>query len=271
MGSTATYRNVNEVIDNLLLMSKDESSHLYDVPPFLIRSFARKGVREMVMKQIGNVRGLRIDVNTVTNTVELPQDYVKYIRVSKVNECGTLQPIAINNNTMTASQYLRDHLNDILLDSDGIPLRGSGDSDIDRFCTSYSFDNSVSSNTTDAYISTSYYTNINNTFVSGVTFVEDDTRGILQLSGTGVESVVVEYIFDPYKETADKDDLEINTLYADALERYVYKELISRRRSTTVDSLEKVRAERDYNKAIFEAKLYHKTPALQDIIRVTNL
>ena len=265
-------KSVNEIIDSLMIrFTLNEDSYLSNVSKYLIQEYARLGVREITEKHTAQVKGLRISV-TDSNSIALPHDYVGMLRVSELTTCGTLIPIAVNMKMSVASAYLLDNLDRIMLNSNDVPILSSGDSGIDRTC-SYSFDYSTvpyyadSENYTQS--ATNSYMSINNTFSSGVTYKEDLESENIQFSGRQLDEVVLEYTYNPVSSIGDITKLTVHELFADALEKWIYNEIVSQSRN--VQPYEKSRAEKALRKSLLEAKLSKNGLKVYDLISVTNL
>ena len=267
---SAVYQSLNSIIDNVYLETLSEDSYLSNSPRYMIQRFARLGLKELSLKgQSPTVKALRLAVND-SNGVTLPRDYIKYLRVSWINEIGDLIPIGVNNSISTANQYLLDHLDNILLDNNDIELLGSGDQDIDR--EALRFDYSTSPFFGDPHFYDGRYlnnsVNINQTFKGGVEFKEDKINDKIQFAGTKLETVVLEYLYDPFKNVGDVEELEVNQMFGYALEKWIYHEMISNKRS--VPDREKYRAEKALKKALLEARISNNIPVLLDIVKMTN-
>lgn len=270
----ANYVTVNSIIDSLELLTKQEDSYLSNTNRSMLIRLARKGLKEFVIKYTNEVRALIMSVKD-DNSIDLPHDYVKYMRLSYLNDCGKLVPIGVDTSISISNKYLLDNFDEILLDNNDIPLLGSGNEGISRECTSYNFDYSTCPQYGNRRFYSDYYAdnrqNINNSFLGDISFKEDVINKKIQFSGTKLDKVVIEYSINPYANVGSLDNLEINIFFADALEKYVYNELIKNKRNEVVPANEKLRAYKDYKEALLEAKIHKNTPPLADIKKVTNL
>lgn len=272
--ATAVYKSLNEIIDSLMLDSKTFDNYLSDVEPHTILQYARLGLREVIMKDTAAMHSLRVDV--IDYRATLPNDFVRLERLSALNAAGTLTLIAANKNISTANALLLDDMDVILLDDSGVQLTGDGDTDIDRSkITSYKWDDPISKaflnrgSWGSGYFNPTYdYFNINPTFARGVGFKVDVDKGIIQFQGEELETVVIDYIYDPTKNVGSNDQLQIHSLFALPLQHWIYNEIISRKRSVPLG--EKERAAKALRKSLLEAKLAKNTPSVSDILRVTN-
>jgi hypothetical protein len=276
MSDTAEYRNANEIIKSLYLDTLDEDSYIHEVKRYIIQKYVRSGVQEFIAKYTANTKSVMIPI--VDHRVKLPKDFLRLWRLSIVNECGTLSLLAASNKIPIANQFLLDDQGVQLLGSGGEELMGDGDLDYSGEGCNIKFDDlSHRLLTGSSCIATGYfnpsnqYYSINPTFVRGLSYRVDPEKGVIQMYGDDsvTDSVVVDYSYDVLKNISDMDLLSINSLFADALEKWVYLKMISRKRSVPLN--EKTRAERDLKKSLLEARLAKNTPSVQDIISITNL
>lgn len=273
--ANAIFKSLNEVIDSLYIGSLDEDSYLSDVKRPIIQMWARKGLREFITKETASMQHMRLDV--VNNRVRFPDDFVRLLSLSKINDCGTLTLLATDKKIPVANKFLLDDNGVILLDESGVQLTGDGDSDIDRTggtCYNYDTVNPPVANTSHVYNSQYYnsafdYYNINPKFARGISFNIDIDKGVIQFFGEAPESVVLGYVYDPTKNVGVNEELEIHSLFALALEDWVYSRIVAKKRSVPLN--EKLRAAKEAKKSLLEAKLAKNTPSVQEIMRVTNL
>lgn len=268
-------RNVNEIINFLKAESRNEDSYLSNTPTWSIQMWVRKGLQELSEKHIAQVRALRLPV-TSSNTVDLPLDYVKLLRISEFTDCGKLIPIGVDASIMSGNEYLLDNQDRILLDNNGLALLGSADSDIEREC--YLFDYTSCPYYTDpayynghynGYSAYSSYYSVNRSFAPNVRYRVDEYNERIQLTGRNVSEVMLEYKFNPILSVAEMGDLEIHRYFADALEKYAYMSLVSNKRSVPLH--EKERARRDYREALLLAKMNKEAPNINAIMFTTKL
>ena len=267
---SAKYKDLNDIIESVYLDTLDEDSYLSNTKRYIIQRFVRLGMKELSLKgSYPTVKPLRLTVKS-NNSIELPEDYVKYLRVSWINEVGDLVPIAVNNNIPTANAYLLDHLDQILLDNNSIPLVGSGDTDVDREALRFDY-------STAPYLADSHYydgrlfnnsVNINQKFKGGTEFREDEINNRIQFAGNKLTTVVLEYLYDPIINVGNLDGLKVPVMYYFYLLKWIFHELISGKRSVPDHRVE--RAAKELRKAEIEAGLASKMPTLDDIIKVTN-
>jgi len=276
MSDTAEYRSANDVIRALYLETLDEDSFIHGVKRYVIQRYVRHGVREFTSKYTTNAKSVAIPV--IDHRVKLPKDFLKLWRLSYVNDCGTLTLLTTSNKIPIANQFLLDDQGIQLLGDAGEELMGDGDINGSGENCYLEFDDySHQLLTGSSCYSTGYFNpsnqfySINPTFARGLAYRIDPEKGFIQLFGdtSQVETVVVDYSFDVLRNISSMDYLNIHTLFADALEKWAYHEIISRKRNVPMN--EKLRAKKEVKQALLEAKLAKNTPSVQEIISITNL
>lgn len=273
----AAHTPVNDIIKRLVSLSKLPDTYFSNTPRWAIQEWARYGVLEFTKKYTSRMRAIRMTVEE-NNWVQLPDDYVKLLGVSEFGDCGKLTPIGFDPSIMSTNVFLLDSDGKKLLDHKGSPLLGSGDDDIDRDCYSYDYSNGCYYN--DYHLYTGYYTsysslakyyNINDSFAREVKYTLDENNNKIQFSGRDVGEVVVDYVYDVEKAITSMSDLEIHHMFADALYEYVYYNILSQKRASSVPMAEKEMSRRKYEKALTKAKLHAFAPTVSLLKHVTNL
>jgi hypothetical protein len=273
----SVYRPVNDIINRLWAQASMEGDYLSTTPRWAIQLRARQGLQEFIEKYTSQVRSMRLTVKD-NNWVELPHDFIKLLGVSEFSECGKLRPIGVNTNILSANQYLLDNENRRLLDDNGIPLLGSADGDIDRECDKYDYGNACAFNSYlyrtpyySNYASLFRYYNINDSFVKDIEYKLDTNNDKIQFSGRNPEEVIVDYSYNPMLSDGEVKNLEIHRYFADALEKYVYYQIVATKRDNIVPQREKFRAQKAYEKSLLEARLHKNSPTFQLLKYTTNL
>lgn len=267
--------SIKDTIDSLTLNALDPDSVISNCPRWYLKKLAVKGITEFTTKDTAEVGALRMSVDD-NNRITYPADYVKLLRLSEILiPSGKLHVIGVDASYSNANTYLLDNLGRILLDSNNVELTGSGDEDIDHEygvfdysnCGGY-LDNQFYYGAWSDYGSYCSYHNINPSFVRDITYREDDTNGVIQLSGRKVETVVLEYVTNPILN-GNPDDMTIDTFFGDALEKFIIKEVVLPRRSITQSN--KYIAKKEFEEALLLAKLNRLTPNINEISSTTNL
>jgi hypothetical protein len=212
------------------------------------------------------------------NWVELPHDFIKLLGVSEFSDCGRLTPIGMSTSILSANQYLLDNDEVQLLDQNDVPLLGTGDADIERDCTLYDLGNDVPY--TRYLYGTAYYSNlaslsrymnINDSFAEGVQYRLDVNNNKIQFTGRNPGEVILDYSYNPLLSEGEMKDLEIHRLFADALEKYIYYQIVATKRNNVVPEVEKRRAYKAYKEALLNARLQKDAPTFQLLKYTTNL
>jgi hypothetical protein len=276
MNNTAEYSSVNDIIRSLYLDTLDNDNYLAGVKRYVLQRYARLGVKEFTSKFTANSKSALLPI--VDHTVKLPNDFLRLWRLSKINECGLLTLLSSSNKIPIAKSFLLDDQGVQLLGDGGEELMGDSDFNMDgNGCYLPFDDNSHRLLTNSSCYSTGYFNpsnqfyNINPTFVRGLSYRVDPDKGIIQLYGdvSKTKNVVVDYSFDVTKNISTMDNLKINTLFSNALEKWVYYEIISRKVSVPLN--EKLRAKKELRETLLDAKLSKNMMSVQDIIKITNM
>ena len=272
----ATTIQLNEIVDELIMESTDNDSYLADTSQKLIRFHVRNIYQQYVysgkMSGYLHARELEIQDNWYVN---LPDDFIRSVRVSTVTPCGKLLPLFIDETISSASTYLRDHNDELLLDDNDEPLLGSGTGvgakseqcNVKKFLYPISEDG--------------FYNGYN--FYRGVVYGGernqragiksrnghyklDKENGIIQVVGVPYDVIVLEYLADPigYKNISD---VGVDITFKEAIKAYAYHMIISKRRSVPIN--EKLRAEKEYRRLLTDARL-KSTPSIQEWRQVSK-
>ena len=94
------------VNDFLLTLSEDD--YASNVPDYHVYNLALRGAREMAFDIAKKVKAIRLDVNTDLNTVELPDDYVDFVRIGAVGGDGLFYAFKENKNIDMSMAYVTD-------------------------------------------------------------------------------------------------------------------------------------------------------------------
>lgn len=266
---------INEIIDEFKFeIENDIDSYLHMTKESLIVFHLRNAWQELSTK--GNISGYVQSRELALNNgwyLDLPEDYIRYVRISGVTDCGKLLPLFVDNKMSSASSYLKDNNDVLLLDDNDVPLLGTG---------------TGIGNTTDScsipIIPTTQYNSYANTYggcgsdygrnynlKSGVKSVHgqyklDKENKIIQISDSPFENFVLEYVADittyiPFK------DIEVDRIYKEVLKNYVFWKITSRRRNVPMN--EKISLEQEYRRSLKDAQLL-TAPSLQEWKQIAN-
>lgn len=222
-------------IVNDFIYSLDDDDYISNVKRDKVVFHSKRAIRELFTGAMRQIRAVQLTIGDKL-TIQVPQDYINYVRISWVDEEGLLHPLALNNNISMAKRYLQDHKANILLDSDGYELfddnlvRGSGTyTKYTVCCNPFQPNRDYSEN----YSNGSY--NV------------DTSAGVIRFS-SDVESkeIVLEYISDGLFMETDRQsekDIKIHKFADTTIRSYVYYELIKFKRNVPAYAIKSARDE----------------------------
>ena len=238
------YVTIKEIVNNFMF-DMDEDSNVINVDRNRVVFHAKRCVQELYFDIVNEVISIELELNPAL-IIALPHDYVQYVRISWVDDCGNLHPMAIDNSNNLAQAYLQDHEYDYLYDSGGDILQGSHIQDLPG-CSPSSID--FSTDGVNSYVSPYYNrpgpfnTNRSKIFRNG-SYRIDKNRGIIQFSSeVDGKIIVLDYISDGLFQRED-DKIRIHKFAEDAMYSYIYMMLIRKRKG--VSHLDKKEAKRDW-------------------------
>lgn len=237
--STRIYIDVDDIINEYML-NLDDDDFGANVSVSRIRNLAYGAIRDLQFDTLKNITSVVLPVNSATQKVILPEDFVEWVRVGVLNDHGEFLPLSENPYMgKTNQQILLDNLDNRLLDSDGAPL------------TAYSSTSPSPTSPTNEYTQWQYQRNAFNKGglfglgggqSSNGQFEFDKANGAMFVN-TSVNSseVVLVYIADE----SMKKNPRILTYAIEAVKAFIYKNVIANKASVPMQ--EKMRADRKYN------------------------
>ena len=254
--SGMNYVTLKQVIDDFII-TLDGDDYVSNASDAAIRNFALRGIRELGFDVSKRIKSLKLTVDSSTQSVALPDDYVDAIKVAIVGSDGLLRVLGANKNINYSSRYEQDSsgvATGETDDSDEGPLNieanlvrdiepsksatgggGGGGTDealagFDSFIfRNYVYDNNVGRlyGAGGGHLAGDYRINL------------ADNRIELELN-TNVTEVVIEYIADEARST----NPVVHVYLEEALRSYIYYKLCERKSS--VPANEKARARAEY-------------------------
>ena len=254
--SGMNYVTLKQVIDDFII-TLDGDDYVSNASDAVIRNFALRGIRELGFDVSKRIKSLKLTVDSSTQSVALPDDYVDAIKVAIVGGDGLLRVLGANRNVNYSSRYE--------LDSSGVATGETSDSeegpldieanlvrDIEpsRSATGGggggSTDEALSGFDSFIFRNYVYENNVGRLYgVGGGQLVGDyrinlaDNRIELEVNDT-VSEVVIEYIADEARST----NPVVHVYLEEALRSYIYYKLCERKSS--VPANEKARARAEY-------------------------
>lgn len=230
------YTNISDVVNDFIL-SIDGDDYVSSASDNAIRTLALRGVRDMGFDLMKIVRSLKMPVED-NNTVELPQDFVDWVKVGIVGPNGIIQVLGENKNINISQSY--EVINGEYYDADGDGLydrvddKGATDSTDMSSEASIFFSNYMHNGTLGRLYG------VGGGHYKGQFRVNLDQNRIELMTNTPAGEVVIEYIADE----ALSSNPRVHKYAEEALRCYIYYKLVERKSS--VPANEKARARQEY-------------------------
>lgn len=240
--------SIKDVVNDFLL-GLSEDDYASNVADYHVYNLALRGAREMGFDIMKRVKSLKMTVDTALNTVDLPDDFVDFVRIGAVGTDGLFYAFKENKNINMAQTYS--------VDGNGNPLDLDGDGLYDRVdARDVTRDGSNTNDTADNFINARYlYDATEGKFygyggakAQGEFRINYDQNRIELPTGTTAEEVWVEYIADTARET----NPHVHVYTEEALRQYIYMRVIERK--SNVPAIEKQRARAEYFNELRRAK-----------------
>ena len=231
--------SVDQIVNDFML-TLDGDDYANNANGMLVRNYALRGIREMSFDIQKRIKSLKLAVNAVNDTVELPDDFVDYTKIGIVGGDGLIYVFGENKNLAAPLKYNTDAAgNAIDSDSDGVFDRVDAKTDGASTSSSsnyecYTFRNFL------------YGGNIGRAYgagggnYSGEFRVNFEQNRIELSSSSGYSEIVIEYIADE----ARSSNPSIHIYAENALRSYMYFRLIERKANVPMG--EKARARQEY-------------------------
>ena len=239
---------IKDVVNDFLL-GLSEDDYVSNVPDYHVHNLALRGAREMGFDIMKRVKSIKMAVNTTLNTVDLPDDFVDFVRIGAIGSDGLFYAFKENKNINIAQTYKVDtNGNFVDTDSDGVYDREEA-RDVTR-------SGSNTNDTADNFINARYlYDATEGKFygyggakAQGEFRINYEQNRIELPTGTTEGTVWVEYIADIARE---KNPC-VHLYTEEALRQYIYMRLIERK--SNVPTIEKQRARQEYFNEFRRAK-----------------
>jgi hypothetical protein len=256
------FSSLKEVVDGLLLEAKlDPDNYIKNINRALIIYHAKMGIKELTKSTAAATLAIEMTVGD-NSFIEMPQDYVDYVRISVVVVDGTsgsrrLQVLDINRNINTATGYLQDHNAKILFDDGGSIITADASNSYNIPYKSYDF---VSTTVGNSGLDTSKLS------AYGEYTIDENNGKIIFSANLINKEVVVEYESDGLQwESFGEGDIKVHKYIEQALKDWTYYACIEKRQ--TVPANEKNRALQRYKTTKHQAKKNRAGLDLNEISR----
>lgn len=209
------YTTLDEIIKSLLIQMELNGEHSY------LRFFelARVGLRELSFDAARHIKTVLLTVNTTTNSVSLPNDYIKFTKIGVYNEDGTVNYLAQNEDIYIGNAT-----------PDNQSALSSGASDPPIFKDSLSLGKDYGrGGGQNAY---GYYR-------------ENKISGTIDFaSELNASQIVLEYITDGLDNIDTSQNVQIHSFLAEALKTFIYWHHVKYKRDFT--AVDKDTAKKDF-------------------------
>ena len=259
---------LSQVIKDFII-TLDGDDYASNASDSAIRNFALRGIREIGFDLGKKVKSLKLSIDTSTDSVALPDDFVDLIKIGIVDADGIVRVFG-NNKNINYSRKIADPVTNTVFD--GNPLNIPANQIDDRAADKTATDNtSGSDNDFGQYVFENYIYQggagrlygAGGGHLAGEYRLNLDEDRIEIETNSGFSQVVIEYIADE----ARSSDPEVHVYAEEALRAYIYYKIIERKSS--VPSNEKIRARAEYynerRKANARLSNFTKAEALKTI------
>jgi hypothetical protein len=258
------YISVDQVVNDFLLNVDvdDYAGHATDIS---VRTHALRGIRELGFDVNKMVKSIKLPVES-NDTVELPDDFVDYIKIGVVGSNGVVYVLGENKNINQSMTYV--------LDSSGNPIDSDDDGVFDRVeskgpTNSGSPNVDLIENGLDSFVFRNYLYDGGlgalYGFGGGKSFGQfrmNLEQNRVEISGnTDASEIVMEYISDE----ARSSNPVIHVYAEEALMAYIYYKIVERKAS--VPASEKARARSEYYNERRKANARMKSVSKDDILK----
>jgi len=238
------YTTLDQIVsDYIITMEGDDYAN--NVSDTLIRTYAKRGIREMGFDMSKKLRSLKLSINSSNNTVELPDDYVDLVKLGVIGADGLVYVYGENKNLHSAQKYDVDTGDDLVAanasdsDGDGVYDRVDVDSptveyDGLRGYDSYVFRNYLYENTMGALYG------LGGGVYTGEYRINLDQDRIELSASDDISAVVLEYVCDEARST----NPTVHVFMESALRAYIYFKTIEKKLAVPLG--EKARARSEY-------------------------
>ncbi|QQV89724.1 structural protein [Cellulophaga phage Calle_1] len=228
------YTTLEEIISNYMFGMSDDD-YTINSDRNRVALFGKKGVRELYFDVVNEVISIELDLSP-TLTIPLPHDYIAFTRISWVDDTGKLHPLAVDKSNNLSQAFLQANDYEFLYDVNGDILKGSHIQNLPE--NSKRIDSQAPSGS-----SPTFNLDRSKMYKNG-SYRIDKTKGEIQFSSAvDGRTVVLDYISDGLFQR-DDSDIKIHKFAEDALDSFIYYNLVKRNRS--VPANEKYRAEKEW-------------------------
>ena len=265
--------SLEDAINNFMVAYIGEDKALAKVPRYEIDFWAQRAIQEFSYDILHSEKSIEIELGDAL-TFPLPQDYVSYTKISKVNDDGSKARLLPSESSSNPQAILQDDTFNYTFDSDGELALAAESESIKRYQDSSSpegnneVDDQTSYSISDTDVN-SRYGSTPSRMNSSSTFVLDEPSGLIYFDGSlqKTDLIVLEYISDGLSNNGDLTTVYIPKLAEDALYAFILYNLAKvRPAAATFVALYKKEASAKMRNAKIRLSNY-KLPELAQVLR----
>jgi len=234
-------------------ITQSEDDFGVNVTDYALRNIALRGMREIGFDASRKIKSLKRTIDTSTDTIPLPDDFVDLTKVGIVDADGFVRVLGENKN-INYSRKLNANSNTTTFDAQ--PMNVAANRIIDRENDKTSTSSDSSDDDLDYHVFENYLYEggigrlygIGGAHLPGSYRVNFDQNRIEIQTNDAFTDVVLEYIADE----ARSGDPEVHVYAEEALRNYMYYKIIERK--STVPANEKQRARTEFYNELRKAK-----------------
>lgn len=261
------YTDLDQVVNDFII-TLDGDDYAAGASDTAIRTMALRGVRDMGFDMLKVIRSLKLPIDSNTDSVILPDDYVDWTKVGVVGTDGLVYVLGENKNINYSQKYSK--VNNLNYDQDGDGLYEREDSKTSTSGGSPVADSGITDGM-NSYIFRNYIHGddagrlygIGGGNYYGEFRVNLDQNRIELKTNSTLSELVIEYVADEARSANPR----VHVYAEEALRAYIYYRIIERKSS--VPANEKARARAEYynerRRANSRMKSFTKEEALKTI------
>lgn len=228
------YVALKDIVNNFMLTVVGDRNHIQYIERDIVLFHAKRGLQELNYDVLNEIKGIEIELSD-NLTLILPEDYVKYVRVSWIDDAGNFHPMIKNTDTKIAESYLQDNEYNILFDESGNVLKASQNTfdqtllepNLNGYTYARSY-NGVGGEDAFEYGSNARFGLQTDKANANGWFTVDRRSGVMKFSSNvGTKNIVLEYISDGL-EYDNMEDVKINKFAETALMHYIESEILQK-------------------------------------------
>jgi len=234
-------------------LTQSEDDHGANVTDYALRNMGLRGMREIGFDASRKIKSLRRTIQTTTNTIILPEDFVDLTKVGIVDADGFVRVLGENKN-INYSRKMTDSVTTTTFDSQPLNIEANSIADRENDKTATTADSSDDDLDYHVFENYLYEGGIGRLYGIGGAHLPGQYRLNLDQNRIEIEmndsytDVIIEYIADE----ARSGDPEVHVYAEEALRSYMYYKIIERK--SIVPANEKQRARAEYYNELRKAK-----------------